>query len=151
MDYWDSSALLKLYVPEPDSAGFIARIAQSQNPICSSSIAAVEILCVLHRKERAAELGAGSAATIFARFLADVERGKIERVPFGDDVLSHTVKVVALVPARARPTMIRSLDAIHIASALSARAGTVITTDVRLGRVAQAAGLRVQPRIPGLS
>ena len=41
--------------------------------------------------------------------------------------------------------MLRSLDLIHVASALECKAKTLVATDVRLREVAKLAGLQVLP------
>jgi len=59
VNYWDTSALLKLYVPEHDSGYFLDLVVSSGRPIVSSAIAAAEILCTLYRKECAGDLKSG--------------------------------------------------------------------------------------------
>lgn len=62
MSYWDTSAVLKLYVTEPDSRYFIDLVASSDTPLRTAQITYVEVLCALHRKEVAGDLLAGAAA-----------------------------------------------------------------------------------------
>ena len=50
MRYWDTSALLKLYVTEPDSARFRAH-ASATGPVLTSDVARWELFVVLQRKE----------------------------------------------------------------------------------------------------
>ena len=56
MMYWDTSALLKLYVAEDDSGYFIGLIAKIDQAIVCSAISAIEILSALYRKGRNREL-----------------------------------------------------------------------------------------------
>ena len=86
MVYWDTSALLKLYVSEADSPYFLRLVVGSGESIISSSIASAEVLCVLYRKERARALKPGGARRVFGRFLADIHAGRILTIPFGRDV-----------------------------------------------------------------
>jgi prevent-host-death family protein len=60
MVFWDTSALLKLYVAEPDSNA-LATLAQSEEPLAISAWTTHEILCGLHRKELLHDLKAGGA------------------------------------------------------------------------------------------
>ncbi len=145
MTYWDTSALLKLYVPEPDSAHLLDLVSLENQPLYSSAIAAVEVLCAVHRKERSHDLKPGSAAAILLKFRADCGGGRIVLIPYGDDVAARAEQVVRLALQRRRPVTIRSLDAIHIASALSVGAKTLIATDSRLREVASLAKLKLQP------
>ena len=145
MTYRDTSALVKLYAPEPDSPYFLNLIAQAQHPLLSSDIARAEVLCTLYRKESAGDLVGGAAATLFARFLSDVKAGRIVLVPNGSDVTAAMESVVKQAYSQAQPIPIRSLDALHIASALAGRATTVVATDTRLRDVAVLVGLEVLP------
>jgi predicted nucleic acid-binding protein len=143
--YWDTSALLKLYVPEPDSAYFLNLIAKSNEPVATSAIAGAEVMCAVYRKEGAGDLKAGGARTSFRRFLADCKAGRIVQVPYGDDVTAAAESIIHRALLRPRPILIRALDAIHVASAMVIRASVVVTTDTRVREVAILAKLHVQP------
>ena len=141
--YWDTSALLKLYVAEPDSPYFLELLAGSEQQILSSSIVTTEVLCALHRKEIAGDLKRGAAQSVFRRFMTDVDAGRILTVPYGGDVMSEVRTVVRLAFGRPRPLAVHSLHAIHIGSALAARARTLVATDTRLREVASLVHLKV--------
>jgi predicted nucleic acid-binding protein len=143
--YWDTSALLKLYVPEPDSAYFLNLIAKSSGPVVSSAIASAEVLGAVYRKEAAGDLKAGGGQTSFRRFLSDCKAGRIVQIPYGDDITAAAEDIVRLALLRPRPIMIRALDAIHVASAIVIRAGIVVTTDARMREVSILAKLQVLP------
>ena len=145
MTYWDTSALLKLYVPEPDSAHLLDLLSLENQPLYSSAIATVEVLCAVHRKERSGGLRPGSFASILLKFRADCGGGRIVLIPYGDDVAAKAEQVVRLALRRRQLGMIRSLDAIHIASALSVGAKTMVATDLRLREVAALAKLKLEP------
>lgn len=145
MDYWDTSALLKLYAPEPDSAHFLARVAKGQRPLLTADLAAVELRCELQRKEHVGDLHEGGAAALFERFTHDVEAQRILTVPYGPEVLKNVQTLVVHAYRADPPVMIRSLDAVHIASALASNAAWVVATDTRLRDVARSMGLRVAP------
>ena len=142
VNYWDTSALLKLYVAEPDSAYFLRLIEAAENPLHTSDVAKVEVLCALHRKERAGDLKPGAAAALLEKFLGDVAAGRIVCVPYGADTLSKSRELVRLL---ARCRSIRSLDLIHLAAASLVKAKVMVTTDERLREAATAAGLDVNP------
>ena len=65
VDYWDTSALFKLYFPETDSDWFITRFAAAREPVVTSEIAVVELYCNLLRNERMGRMAPGSAAAQF--------------------------------------------------------------------------------------
>ena len=145
MSYWDTSALLKLYIAEADSPYFLQLIAGGDEPIVSSAIVTAEILCVLYRKEQARALKGGGAGRIYGKFSQDVRTGRILTVPYGPDVEAQAEKLARLVFNRPRPILIRSLDMIHVSTALSSRARDLVATDRRLREVAVLAGLHVLP------
>ena len=145
MNYWDTSALLKLYLPEDDSGYFLDSVVTSDQLLVSSAIAAVEMLCALYRKESVGELKRGGALAAHQRFLGDSREGRIVLVPYGEQVFTAAEEIVRLAFRRARPVMVRSLDAIHVASALTARARVMVATDTRLRQVAAMAKLKLVP------
>ena len=145
MSYWDTSALVKLYIAEADSPYFLQLIAGGDEPIDSSAIVTAEILCVLYRKEQARALKGGGAGRIYGKFSQDVRTGRILTVPYGRDVEAQAEKLARLVFNRPRPILIRSLDMIHVSTALSSRARDLVATDTRLREVAVLAGLHVLP------
>ena len=145
MVYWDTSALLKLYVMEEDSSHFDRLLSSSDQAIATSTIAVAEIHCVAYRKESAGELKRGGAAAVVAGFQRDCRVGRIVQVPFGEDVMLHLDSFVRLAFGGPRPVMLRALDAIHVASAVSVRARSIVATDLRLRAMALRAGLAILP------
>ena len=79
------------------------------------------------------------------RFLGDSREGRIVLVPYGEQVFTAAEEIVRLAFRRARPVMVRSLDAIHVASAVTARARVMVATDTRLRQVAAMAKLKLMP------
>lgn len=145
MLYWDTSALLKLYVSEPDSPYFLDLIAGSEEPILSCNIAEVEVLCALYRKEQAGDLKTGAAGILFEEFLSDLSTGRILSIPYGMDTVEESRNLINSVYRKKRPLTIRSLDVIHLASALLSKAKSLVTTDGRLREAAKLSGLQVLP------
>jgi predicted nucleic acid-binding protein len=124
--YLDSSAIVKLAVPEPESRALFAWLLERSERL-SSAIARVEVTRALRRADR------GAAALRRARDVLD----RIALIPIDRPILDAA--------GRLDPTELRSLDAIHLASALSLGddlAG-VVTYDGRLGAAAAAAGIEV--------
>ena len=128
MIYLDSSALVKLVVSEAESAalrGFL-----KTHPLrASCQLARVEVL----RSVRAH----GASATRRARQILR----RLDLVQLDDDLLEDAATLDA--------TVLRSLDAIHLAAAraLGEDLEAVITYDERMARAAQRLGLVVeQPR-----
>lgn len=145
MNYWDTSALLKLYISEPDSPYFLELISRSEEPIVSCNISEVEVLCGIYRKEQAGDLKPGSADALVEEFLSDIAAGRIITLPYGTDTIEEVRRLVKAVCQGKPPHLIRSLDVIHLASALLSKAQSLITTDERLRAGARRFGLDVLP------
>ena len=144
MTYWDTSALLKPDVAGPDSA-YVATVAAQEDSLATSTIATSEMLCALYRKENTGGLKSGGAHSTLRRFQRDVDDGRIIAIPYGSDIVTEVEKVVQSALNRRRPAWVRTLDAIHIASALVGGAKMFVATDERLRKVAALVKLKLIP------
>jgi predicted nucleic acid-binding protein len=122
--YLDSSAIVKLVVREPESTALRAHLRR-RRPLVSSALARTEVA--------RAVLALGAAVTRRAEDVLD----RIELVRVNDRVL--------LAAGTVLPLDIRSLDAIHLATAalLGRTLGELLTYDGRLGSAARANGIKV--------
>lgn len=128
--YLDSSALLKLAVREPETASLEAHLASSEG-LLTSQLAVLECRRAVRRASHARLLQAMDVV-LDAVYLLDVTPAILEQA------------------ARLDPPLLRSLDAIHLATALSIGEPQleVITYDTRFADAAHATGLTVvQPGI----
>ena len=129
--YVDSSALIKRVVAEPESEGLDLALAghvADQDVLVSSSLAWVEVERAL-RSIVSADLrfDVGESARVAMSGIA-------ERV-IGADVVS--------LARRIEPPVLRTLDAIHLATAVLLDADLVITYDDRLAAAAHRNSLDV--------
>lgn len=145
MAYWDASALLKLYLHEADSPVYRALAAQSARPLSTSAIADTEILCAFLRKERAGDVPKGAIPALLSRVRADVSAGKVIAVAYGLEVQQEAERLLLAVARQKNVAILRSLDAIHIASAIYAKAAPLVSADGRMRAFAAARGMTVQP------
>jgi hypothetical protein len=125
--YLDSSALVKLVVSEPETAAL--RDAVREWPqVVSSVLARVEVPRALRRARATAADRRRGVAVIASIALIRLDEAVLE------------------VAADLQPADLRSLDALHLATALSL--GTdldaLVAYDRRLERAARAAGLEVR-------
>lgn len=123
LTYLDSSAIVKLAVSEPESAA-LRRHLRRRRPLVSSALARAEVLRAL--------LAAGPDAVAAGRaVLADIDLARVN-----DRVLNAAGTLL--------PTELRSIDAIHLATAL--RLGNavqqLVTYDERMVDAARSLGLR---------
>ncbi len=123
--YLDSSALVKLVVEEPESRS-LRRFLRRRPVRVSSALARVEVLRAVRAHGREAWIRA-------RRVLA-----RIRLLRLSDDVLDEA--------AQLDPGVLRSLDAIHLASAraLGGDLESVLTYDERMRQAAELLGLDVE-------
>ncbi|MGI8313429.1 type II toxin-antitoxin system VapC family toxin [Saccharopolyspora hattusasensis] len=126
MIYLDSCAAIKLLIPEPESAALLEWLAaRDSEVIMSSGLITVEIHRALHR------------------IAADTPlHDQAEQLLKG--IYKRPVDAVLAQAAALLGQHLRSLDAIHLATALSADVPpTFVTYDDRLAQDADQAGLTV--------
>lgn len=100
MIYLDSTALVKLVLPEPESAALF-QFLESHPERVTSAVTRIEVMRVIRRATRSAR----------ALERADQALDRIAIVAVDDEVIAGA--------ARLDPAALQSLDAIHIATALS--------------------------------
>jgi uncharacterized protein len=127
--YVDSSALLKRVIEETESEqlrvalrGYVSESAV----LLSSRLASVEVSRAIRMRF---DIGYASAADF-----ADDAMSGVAEYPVADEVVS--------LSQRLNPNRLRSLDAIHVASAMLLDADLLITYDDRVAEAGQQNGLR---------
>lgn len=125
--YLDASAIVKLVVPEPETDALMSALSRWRDRV-SSALAGVEVHRALRR--------AGASRAVRTR--ADAVLSGLVLVRLDDPVLLRASSFTA--------PMIRALDAIHLAAALSLGddPDAFITYDARLARAAEQQRLNVQ-------
>jgi predicted nucleic acid-binding protein len=126
--YLDSSAIVKLAVREPESLA-LRRYLRRRLPLISSALARTEVLRAL--------LPAGDEAVTRGRTVLQ----RIDLIRVNDRILNAAGVL--------RPPELRSLDAIHLATAeeLGDELGVLVTYDDRMVNAAKRMGYKiVQPR-----
>ena len=139
--YLDTGLLLKIYVSEPDSAKVLALSQSLTGPIVLTRFQRAELVNALRCKEGRLEMTAADVAKALVDMRADLRSGfLVLREPDWNRVFAGTVR---LSTAHAAKTLCRTLDAIHVATALHLGAREFATTDKRQSALATAAGLKV--------
>lgn len=148
MAFWDTSALLKLYVREPDSERFSQMMRSSADYPTISQLTSAEMHRAFWAKAFARVISTQRAETTYQAFRADAEAAIFEVIPFGRDVHQEFERVVAIC-YRARPAVpIRTLDGLLLASVFIARTPELVSTDSRMRAAGALLGLRVSPDRP---
>jgi predicted nucleic acid-binding protein len=128
--YLDSSAVLKLLFEEPESDSLVQWLSEhTPTPVVSSELAKVEVV----RASRRVDPGTVSTARALV--------AQLDLVPLSAELLDQAADL--------DERSLRSLDAVHLASALSLGAdlSAFIAYDDRL--VTAAAGVGLDPLRPG--
>jgi predicted nucleic acid-binding protein len=118
--YADASALVKLVVEEAESLPLCERVA-GLGTVTASAVARVEVT-------RTARMRLAESGQLFALWK------RVDLVPVDDRVLALAAQL-----AHAR---LRTLDAIHLATAISVGAQEMLVYDRDLAEAAEAAGIR---------
>src|ERR1700676_2625206 len=85
MSYWDSSALVKLYVQELDSAEF-RELAVKTSRVATGSLTRHEVRTVFRRREAEGVLPSGEAAALYDELIADIAAADIVIQPETGDM-----------------------------------------------------------------
>ena len=136
--YLDSSALVKFVITERESAALRAHVAAVAAPLWTSRLAATEVGIA------AARWGAAAASRMDASHPGELRlpSATARTLPVTGDVLQAATDIGAAQG-------VRTLDAIHIATAAALGSGLVevVTYDSRMASACRDLGLRVT--VPG--
>ncbi len=131
MTYFDTSALIKLYVEEPGSQQ-VSTLVSETGVVATAKVAFVEVHAGLARRRRAGDLSVAAYGRTCRQF--EEQWRRYVRLDLRDDILVQARELVKRHP-------LRTLDAIHLASALALRAalGQEVPFVAADGRLVQAA------------
>jgi hypothetical protein len=135
--YLDTSALVKLYFPEPDS-NRIDRLLRGRTDLMTSDLAIAEIVSALVRRSREGTIAIEIIRRLQQRIMADVDSNTCRRL----DVWSGTFREAERILLALASVPLRAADALHLALALSAQARSILTFDMKMSRAAIMLGLQ---------
>lgn len=133
--YLDASALVKLFIPEEGSDALNQALAGLTDVIVSD-LAVTEMTSALGRRVRENRLSPEDAARLYR------EASRLRAA-------AHRAEITPPIHRRAERLMLsleiplRTLDALHLATALDAEAATLVTFDPRLRDAATSQGMLV--------
>ena len=145
MLFWDTSAVLKLYVDEPDARAF-RTLAERPESLLISAFTVHELHCGLHRKEFVKALKPGMAEVLYQTFRDEIEAEYFRLIAYNVRVEQHALEVVRQCYSASEPVLVRVLDALQLASALAAGVTDIVCTDTRMRRGAALLGMKVFPQ-----
>ncbi len=133
--YCDTSALLKLYLPEPGSGEF-NRTVEGRDDLLVSDLAVTEVASALSRRLRQGLLTREVVRRVQHAIVGSLD-DVYQRVELTRDVHRRAEHFLLTLTE----TPLRAADALHLALATSARAASMASFDVRLVAAARAVGL----------
>src|SRR5690606_34588518 len=138
--YLDSCIIVKLLVAEPDSEFFV-RALQGQ-PLVTSELAQTEVFSALLARERAGKISAADRQLAWKELGARIEAREIRIEPLHSIVLRKARQSLE----QCHPKVpLRTLDAIHLATADLCQDFPLVTTDGRMRDAAKLLGITVFP------
>ena len=138
--YLDTAILVKLLVREPDTDFYVALV--DGQPAWSSQLILVECLSALLRKERERAITPTHRRRAVRQVAVDVASRRLSLVPVTADLLERAHAILDVChPAIA----LRSLDAIHLASAERCQSWPLCSNDARVRAAAAKLGLPLSP------
>ena len=142
--YWDTSCVLALYAPEEISSQAAELASLEKGQIHSSAILEFEMTFAVHAKEARGEIPSGGSAKVLSQFQTDLQRGRFLLVPLGIDIKACTRDIAARTLQAEPPVFLRTLDGIHIATALELGSSELITADRKMADAATRLGIKTK-------
>ncbi|MBK8038891.1 MAG: type II toxin-antitoxin system VapC family toxin [Verrucomicrobiaceae bacterium] len=139
----DSSLIVALYLAEVDSSRADDACASVPPPLQLTDWHRVEIANAFQRAVRNGRITAAQAAHLWQDFTGDIAAGRFEVIAI--DHAAVLARTLTLTQKHTATLGTRSLDLIHIASALEMRASDFLSLDKRQRQAADAEGLKVIP------
>lgn len=134
--YLDSSALVKIYLPEPESERVDA-LLRGRRDLLSSDLAVTEIVSAVARRYREGTVSGRLAQQLGGAILQDMDSSMFQRVELGREVFREAERILLSIES----VPLRAADSLHLALAVRGEAKSIFTFDARLTEAAIALGL----------
>lgn len=138
--YLDSAIIVKLLVREKDSEWFNSRLAG--HAFESSELALTEVRSALLSKERTGQISARERVSAGQKFLDLVEDDLIRLYPLNRRVLERASAIQLACHPR---IPLRTLDALHVATADLHHSEELSTTDIRMRDACEQFAIKLLP------
>ena len=127
-------------MPEPGSDELNMTV-EGRDDLLASDLAVTEVVSALSRRLRQQSLTREVALRVQHTIVEGLDDGTYRRVELTHDVHRRAEHFLLSLTE----TQLRAADALHLALATGARAGSMASFDARLGAAARAVGLAVYP------
>ena len=136
--YADSSFLVSLYVADSNSSAVISEMARLALPVMVTSLGELELENAIQLRIFRKQIAALKMRRARAAFRADVEAGVLAIKPMSEAMYTEARRLSARWISRLGT---RTLDILHVASAMVLEADSFHTFDDRQKKLAKSAGL----------
>jgi predicted nucleic acid-binding protein len=139
--YADTSFLVSLYIPDSNSVAAAARMQHLPLPLFVTSLGELELMNALQLRLFRREIGRREMREAHAAFRADARDGVLAMKPLSEGVYAQARRLASKWTPKLGT---RTLDIVHVASAVVLKADSFHTFDGRQKRLARAVGLATQ-------
>lgn len=136
--YFDTSALVKWYLPEEQSSE-VEKYIQENGPVAISELTVVEVRDLLARHRREGNLDPNTEIRVFATFEEDIRQKFLICHSLSDGVIRGAVNLLSVLC----DLPLRMVDAMHLAMAKEIQTDTFATADATMAAGAKAMGFSV--------
>ena len=144
MNYADSGFIVSLYRPSEELSRVARRtIKQSPGPVMLSPLSLLEIRNALNMAIRRGEMGEAEREAVLADIRRQIEAGFFRMAEVSQSEIY--AKAGELSDRHTPALLTRSLDLMHVGTALLCKAKRFLSTDTRQRAAAKAEGLEVKP------
>lgn len=141
--YVDSSILVKGYVREADSSQAIEILEIAGFPLLFSHFHQIEIPNAIRLKRFRAEITLAEEEAAIEDFRSDIKAGRLARLEYDLGRVFHRAEELSSIHSAVIGT--RSLDLLHVATALEVGCSAFASFDARQRKLADISGLKVLP------
>ena len=138
--YLDSAIIVKLLVREEDSPWFDRNVRDQE--LWSSELALPEVHSAILTRERMGKVSVAQRKSAFGHFAALLENEALQFHPLSSEIVAHAA---GLLTSCHPDVALRSLDAIHLATAMMHPRGPLCATDRKLRTAAKRMGVTCFP------
>lgn len=141
--YFDTTLLLKSYVPEIGSVEALALLEKHQHPVPFSHLLELELRTAIRVKHGRGEITAAEMLGTLQAVESDLAKGVLARPHYDLATVYHNAEAISA--KHAASTLARSADIWHVAAALQSGCTTFASFDERQREVAERCRLQVIP------
>jgi len=138
MIFCDTSAAVKIYVPERESRS-VQLLFNAEDEICLSELTRIELMGVFHRRLREGQWNQSQFLGAVRQFSNDELSGFWTWLPLDQSIIHAAAKIYTTLP---RTVFLRSSDCIQVVTALHHNFAEIYTYDTHQSVAAAVLGLK---------